>query len=131
MCLSLAPTPEGDGLPLATCHDVAGHLQVFIDLVKVPEQTATIASDSDNDETLNAPGLGEIPSPKSLSSGNKGSSGNGGGGETPYVETGACPVPGCDFHPEEFKELRGHIGGKVASGCKAHSELAVRIDDYR
>jgi hypothetical protein len=115
-------------------HDVAGHLQLFINLIEIPAQPS-----SRNEGTISVPGLGETPSPQAsrerkaelTNTELPDDSNSGGGGETPFVEAGACPVTGCTYHPGDFKSLRGHIGGKVAGGDKAHEELAVRIDDYR
>lgn len=85
-------------------HDVAGHLQTFLEHIDIPPA-----------ETAAEPAANHA----------------GGGAMTPYVETGACPASGCEYHSDEFKQLRGHIGGKVAGGDDSHKHLKVRIDDYR
>jgi len=111
-------------------HDVAGPLQLFVDLL--PEQLP-----GHNDGTISVPGLGEVPSPKTFRdqkdepSDIPDRSSSGGGGKTPFVETGTCPVAGCTYHSGSFASLRGHIGGMVAAGSDAHKEAGLKIDDYR
>ena len=85
-------------------HDVAGHLQTFLEHIDIPPAE---------------------PEPESVVNHNSG------GAMTPFVETGSCPAAGCEYHSDEFKQLRGHIGGKVAGGDQSHKHLKVRIDDYR
>jgi hypothetical protein len=59
------------------------------------------------------------------------SANSGGGGITPDVEATGCPAPGCDYECSNFKQLRGHIGGKVRGQDEAHTDLDLRINDYR
>ncbi|MFD1570241.1 hypothetical protein [Halorubrum laminariae] len=113
-------------------HDVAGPLQLFIDLL--PEQS--LAPD---DGTISVPGLGEVTSPKTFrdrkdelsDTDTSNPSSSRGGGRTPFVETGMCPVTSCTYHSGNFASLRGHIGGMVAAGSDAHKEAGLKIDDYR
>jgi hypothetical protein len=71
--------------------------------------------------------LYEEESTKTKKEGNSG--GGGGGGVTPDVEAGECPACGKDCGG--FKQLRGHIGGKVRFGNGDHENLGIKLEDYQ
>jgi len=85
--------------------DITAPIEIFQDLLEIPVNS--------NDEAETGTGHSE------------------GGATTPAVKTGACPVDGCDYHSENFLQLRGHIGGKVKGGDEKHKQAQIRIDDYR